>query len=78
MKVSDSILAPINSFVNRSAQTERIEHYGKLSSLASGLHLIKMMKLLCRLLTSAQSPHALLHEALPPVVVAKLGRSPRV
>ena len=30
--------------------------------------------LLCRLLTSAQSPHALLHKALPPNVGAKVGQ----
>ena len=30
--------------------------------------------LLCRLLTSAQSPHALLHEALPPIVDANVGQ----
>ena len=37
-----------------------------------------MNLLLCHLLTSTQSPPALPQEALPPMVAAKLGRSPRV
>ena len=42
------------------------KHDGWFPPLASGLRFIKQLNpLLCRLLTSAQSPHALLHKALP-------------
>ncbi len=75
MNVSNTYPSPrLIHFMSTGRPKRCTEHNGYNSLLASGLRFIIQNPLLCRLLTSAQSLHTLLHEALPSTDDRKAGQ----